>query len=194
MVLRRWSMFGVPLPRFLAPRIAAREWQEERSLPLRGRGRVPLIGRIIRYTGWLGPWPKPRGRAPDRRHVRCHQRSSDRSPTMLAADYRDAAAARRTAPRPRPSDRLPIEHRSTPNLATADASSRVEPEQVSARPARAMREREVALAALPDQLRPPRSARSGHRRRESTEQARRFVSDPRCNRLPRIRGRSRTDP
>ncbi|NWP00812.1 DUF4166 domain-containing protein, partial [Escherichia coli] len=29
MVLCRWTAFGVPMPRFLGPRIAAREWQED---------------------------------------------------------------------------------------------------------------------------------------------------------------------
>ena len=31
MHLRRWSLFGVRLPLFLAPRITAREWQDEQG-------------------------------------------------------------------------------------------------------------------------------------------------------------------
>jgi NAD(P)-dependent dehydrogenase (short-subunit alcohol dehydrogenase family) len=54
MRLRRWSVFRLPLPRFLAPRISAREWQDDQ-----GRFRfdvavaLPLIGDVIGYWGWL---------------------------------------------------------------------------------------------------------------------------------------------
>ena len=56
MRLRRWSAFHIPIPRFLAPRIAAREWQDEQ-----GRFRfdvavaLPLIGDVVGYSGWLRP-------------------------------------------------------------------------------------------------------------------------------------------
>ena len=56
MELAGWSALGIPLPRFLAPRIEAREWQDEAS---RFRFHVaicaPVIGTIVRYTGWLEP-------------------------------------------------------------------------------------------------------------------------------------------
>jgi hypothetical protein len=56
MHLRRWSLLGLRLPRFLAPRIAAREWEDED-----GRFRFdvrlgfPLAGEIVHYAGWLRP-------------------------------------------------------------------------------------------------------------------------------------------
>lgn len=61
MQLRRWSVFRILLPRRLAPRIAAREWQEE-------NGRfgfdvdvaMPLVGPVVRYSGWLSLLGEPR--------------------------------------------------------------------------------------------------------------------------------------
>jgi NAD(P)-dependent dehydrogenase (short-subunit alcohol dehydrogenase family) len=53
MVLRRWTAFGVPMPRMLGPRIAAREWQEEGRFRFAVGVRLPLIGEVVRYTGWL---------------------------------------------------------------------------------------------------------------------------------------------
>jgi NAD(P)-dependent dehydrogenase (short-subunit alcohol dehydrogenase family) len=56
MRLRRWSAFGIPMPRFLAPRIAAREWQDAQ-----GRFRfdvavaLPVLGEVVTYSGWLVP-------------------------------------------------------------------------------------------------------------------------------------------
>ncbi|HWU72082.1 MAG TPA: DUF4166 domain-containing protein, partial [Sphingomonas sp.] len=56
MELAGWSAFGVPLPRFLAPRIEAREWQDEAGrFRFLVAIRAPLIGAIVRYTGWLVP-------------------------------------------------------------------------------------------------------------------------------------------
>jgi NAD(P)-dependent dehydrogenase (short-subunit alcohol dehydrogenase family) len=55
MVLRGWSLFGVPLPRFLGPRIDAREWQEGDRFRYRVEVRLPLLGRAILYEGWLRP-------------------------------------------------------------------------------------------------------------------------------------------
>jgi predicted dinucleotide-binding enzyme len=56
MELSGWSAFGVPLPRFLAPRIEAREWQDEAGrFRFLVAIRAPLTGAIIRYTGWLVP-------------------------------------------------------------------------------------------------------------------------------------------
>jgi hypothetical protein len=54
MKLRRWTAFGVPMPRALGPRIAAREWQEDGRFHLEVDVRLPLIGEVVRYTGWLG--------------------------------------------------------------------------------------------------------------------------------------------
>jgi hypothetical protein len=56
MHLRRWTCLGLPLPLVLAPRIQAREWQDEE-----GRFRfeiavaMPLAGDVIGYSGWLLP-------------------------------------------------------------------------------------------------------------------------------------------
>jgi NAD(P)-dependent dehydrogenase (short-subunit alcohol dehydrogenase family) len=56
MHLRRWSAFGVRLPLFLAPRIAAREWQDEEGrFRFDVRLRFPLAGEIVHYAGWLRP-------------------------------------------------------------------------------------------------------------------------------------------
>ncbi len=55
LVVRRWSVLGIPLPRVLAPRGDAFELEE------RGRFRfyvdigLPLIGRVVTYMGYLDP-------------------------------------------------------------------------------------------------------------------------------------------
>lgn len=53
MVLRRWSAFGVPMPRLLGPRIAAREWQEDGRFRFEVRVALPLLGEVVHYAGWL---------------------------------------------------------------------------------------------------------------------------------------------
>lgn len=55
MRFRGWSLFGVPMPRLLGPRIAAREWQEDDRFRFEVAVAMPLIGRIVHYTGWLRP-------------------------------------------------------------------------------------------------------------------------------------------
>jgi hypothetical protein len=55
MRLRGWSAFGVPLPLALAPRIRAREWEEEGRFRFEVSVSVPLVGDVIRYSGWLSP-------------------------------------------------------------------------------------------------------------------------------------------
>lgn len=55
MVLRGWSVIGIPLPRALAPRIEAREWQDDERFRFHGRVAAPLAGEIVRYEGWLVP-------------------------------------------------------------------------------------------------------------------------------------------
>lgn len=69
MQLRRWSVFGVPLPRFLAPRIVAREWQEDDRFRFDVGVTMPIIGRVVRYTGWLWPLAEPVAAMPTRRVV-----------------------------------------------------------------------------------------------------------------------------
>ena len=55
MHLKRWSAFGIRLPLFLAPRIAAREYEAEGRFHFDVRLSFPLIGGIVHYTGWLKP-------------------------------------------------------------------------------------------------------------------------------------------
>lgn len=57
MTLRRWTLFGIPMPRLLGPRIAAREWEEEGRFRFEVGVALPLIGPVIRYQGWLEQLP-----------------------------------------------------------------------------------------------------------------------------------------
>jgi hypothetical protein len=58
MRLRRWSAFHVPMPRFLAPSIGAREWEEDGRFRFGVAVALPLVGDVIGYSGWLEP-PMP---------------------------------------------------------------------------------------------------------------------------------------
>ncbi len=55
MVLRRWSLAGLPMPLALAPRISAREREERGCFRFEVEAALPLLGRIVRYSGWLRP-------------------------------------------------------------------------------------------------------------------------------------------
>ncbi|MEO5774074.1 MAG: DUF4166 domain-containing protein [Sphingomicrobium sp.] len=57
MTLTRWTLFGVLMPRRLAPAIVAREWEEDGRFRFDVAVAMPLAGRIVRYTGWLMPCP-----------------------------------------------------------------------------------------------------------------------------------------
>lgn len=57
MVMRRWSWFGVPMPMFLAPRSSAREWEAGGRFQFDVVIALPLVGRLVRYRGWLRPCP-----------------------------------------------------------------------------------------------------------------------------------------
>lgn len=57
MEMRRWTVFGVPLPLALAPRSRAREWEEDGRFRLDVPIALPLVGRIVHYRGWLGAMP-----------------------------------------------------------------------------------------------------------------------------------------
>ena len=48
-----WSALGIPLPLALAPRIAAREWEEDGRFRFAVSASLPLAGEIVRYSGWL---------------------------------------------------------------------------------------------------------------------------------------------
>ncbi len=55
LVMRRWSLFGVPLPLALAPRIDACEFAEAGRFRFHVEISHPLTGQIVRYRGWLVP-------------------------------------------------------------------------------------------------------------------------------------------
>lgn len=50
-------MLGVPLPRALWPRVAAREWQEAGLYRFDVSIALPLLGRLVSYTGHLHTMP-----------------------------------------------------------------------------------------------------------------------------------------
>jgi hypothetical protein len=53
LVLRRWSLFGLPLPMWLCPRSDSYESAEQGRFNFHVRISHPLTGLIIRYDGWL---------------------------------------------------------------------------------------------------------------------------------------------
>lgn len=55
MILRRWTVLGVPLPLALAPRITAREWAEGDAFAFDVAIAVPLAGPVVHYCGTLRP-------------------------------------------------------------------------------------------------------------------------------------------
>lgn len=55
MVLRGWTVFGIPMPRVLGPRIQAREWDEDGRFRFEVCVHLPLVGPVIHYAGWLQP-------------------------------------------------------------------------------------------------------------------------------------------
>jgi hypothetical protein len=55
MVLRRWSVFGIPLPLMLAPRSKACEFAQDGRFNFDVEISHPLTGLIVGYRGWLVP-------------------------------------------------------------------------------------------------------------------------------------------
>jgi hypothetical protein len=55
LVLRRWSIGGVPLPLWFGPRIEAFESVEAGRFQFHVRISHPLTGFIVQYEGWLAP-------------------------------------------------------------------------------------------------------------------------------------------
>jgi len=53
MAMRRWSVFGLPMPMALAPRSDAREWSEDEDFCFDVPIALPLIGQIVHYRGRL---------------------------------------------------------------------------------------------------------------------------------------------
>lgn len=54
-VLRRWSLFGVPLPRLFGPRLHVFEEARDGRFHFHVEITHPLAGLIVRYRGWLVP-------------------------------------------------------------------------------------------------------------------------------------------
>ncbi len=54
-VIRRWSLLGLPLPRWLAPRGDSYEFVANDRFNFHVEIGHPLIGLIVRYRGWLVP-------------------------------------------------------------------------------------------------------------------------------------------
>jgi len=50
-----WSLFRVPLPRLLAPRIHATEREAGGRFHFDVSASLPLVGEVVRYAGWLVP-------------------------------------------------------------------------------------------------------------------------------------------
>lgn len=53
MVMRRWTVFSMPLPLALAPKSTAREWAEGEDFCFDVPIDLPLIGRVVHYRGRL---------------------------------------------------------------------------------------------------------------------------------------------
>ncbi|MBJ7442938.1 MAG: DUF4166 domain-containing protein [Sphingobium sp.] len=57
MVMRRWWLGPLPLPKWLAPRSNAQEWAEGGRFHFDVPIALPLIGQLVHYRGWLEPAP-----------------------------------------------------------------------------------------------------------------------------------------
>jgi len=55
LVVRGWSLIGIPLPKALAPRGEAYEFAEDGKFHFQVEIGLPGIGLIVRYRGWLVP-------------------------------------------------------------------------------------------------------------------------------------------
>jgi hypothetical protein len=55
LVLRRWSVFGVPMPMWLCPFSKTFETREEGRFCFHVELSHPLFGLVVRYRGWLIP-------------------------------------------------------------------------------------------------------------------------------------------
>ncbi len=53
LVLRGVRFLGVPLPRFLAPSVRTFESERDGRYRFEVEASLPLLGRIVRYVGWL---------------------------------------------------------------------------------------------------------------------------------------------
>jgi len=55
LLARAWSVFGIPMPRALVPHVTAYENVEDGRFRFYVEIKLPLIGLIVRYRGWLVP-------------------------------------------------------------------------------------------------------------------------------------------
>lgn len=55
LLMRRWDIFGIAMPKFLAPRIVAFEHAARDRFNFSVKLSLPLIGLIVAYRGWLEP-------------------------------------------------------------------------------------------------------------------------------------------
>ncbi len=55
LIVRRWSFCGIPLPRALAPRGDSSEFVQDGRFNFDVEIVLPMIGRVVRYRGWLVP-------------------------------------------------------------------------------------------------------------------------------------------
>lgn len=55
LVVRRWSLFGIPMPRFLIPKGEAFEFERNGTFHFDVDIHAPLIGKIVQYVGYLKP-------------------------------------------------------------------------------------------------------------------------------------------
>lgn len=55
LVVRHWSVFGVPLPAFCAPGGLTYEYVEDGRFHFHVEIRHPWIGLLVSYRGWLVP-------------------------------------------------------------------------------------------------------------------------------------------
>jgi hypothetical protein len=53
LLARGWSVFGIPLPRALVPHVTAYESVEEGRFRFHVEIKLPLVGLVVRYRGWL---------------------------------------------------------------------------------------------------------------------------------------------
>ncbi|MBI3678217.1 MAG: DUF4166 domain-containing protein [Proteobacteria bacterium] len=53
LVIRRWSVFGIAMPRFLGPRGETYESVEDGKFCFHVEVALPVVGLIVRYRGWL---------------------------------------------------------------------------------------------------------------------------------------------
>jgi hypothetical protein len=55
LVVRRWSVCGIPMPRALAPRGNSYEFAQAERFHFHVEIAHPFTGLIVRYRGWLVP-------------------------------------------------------------------------------------------------------------------------------------------